>query len=51
MNDNTDPSSTNPPEVKETEKSEFEALTGDSAEKEKKEKIRRSNLLKITLST
>ncbi|KAK8789658.1 hypothetical protein WA171_001749, partial [Blastocystis sp. BT1] len=41
MDDKTDPSPTNPLEMKESEEKEFEALTGESVDKEKKEKVRR----------
>ncbi len=44
MDDKTDPSPTNPLEMKESEEKEFEALTGESVDKEKKEKVRRSAL-------
>ena len=44
MDDKTDPSPTNPLEMKESEEKEFEALTGESVDKEKKEIVRRSAL-------
>lgn len=50
MDDNTDPSPSNPPEMQENEEKEFEALTGESADPEKKEKVKRSKLLLKHLS-